>query len=205
MRVALYARVSTADKDQDPENQLLVLRRHAEQAGDVVYKEYVDEESGRKSTRRAFQEMMRDAQKRKFDLVRVWDLSRFSREGIEKVFEHTSLLEQCGVSFWSYSEPLLNTTGPMKDLMKAMISWAAGYYSQRLSENVSAGLARKKQKAEEKGEMYVHGRRGLAPELVAQIQQLQREGLSVRKIGAATGVPPGTLHKYLVKEESPAE
>ncbi|AHJ97710.1 recombinase family protein [Hymenobacter swuensis] len=205
MRVALYARVSTADKDQDPENQLLVLRRHAEQAGDVVYKEYVDEESGRKSTRRAFQEMMRDAQKRKFDLVRVWDLSRFSREGIEKVFEHTSLLEQCGVSFWSYSEPLLNTTGPMKDLMKAMISWAAGYYSQRLSENVSAGLARKKQKAAEKGEVYVHGRRGLLPELVAQIQQLQREGLSVRKISAATGVPPGTLHKYLVKEESLAE
>ncbi|WP_262489389.1 hypothetical protein [Hymenobacter swuensis] len=42
---------------------------------------------------------MRDAQRRCFDLVRVWDLSRFSREGIEKVFEHTSLLTQCDVSF----------------------------------------------------------------------------------------------------------
>lgn len=200
MRAALYARVSTPDKDQDPENQLLVLRREAERAGDVVYKEYVDEESGRKSSRKAFQEMMRDAQKRKFELVRVWDLSRFSREGIEKVFEHTSLLEQCGVSFWSHQEPLLNTMGPMKDLMKAMIAWAAGYYSQRLSENVSAGLARKRQKAAEKGEAYVHGRLALALELVEQIRQLQGQGLSVRKISTATAVPVGTVHKYLVKQ-----
>ena len=102
------------------------------------------------------------------------------------------------MSFWSYSEPLLNTTGPMKDLMKAMISWAAGYYSQRLSENVSAGLARKKQKAEEKGEVYVHGRRSLDPAVVEEIRQLQRDGLSVRKISAATNVPVGTLHKYML-------
>jgi len=200
MRVALYARVSTGDKDQEPENQLLVLRREAERAGDVVYREYVDQESGRKSGRKAFQEMMRDAQKRKFDLVRVWDLSRFSREGIEKVFEHTAYLEQCGVAFWSYSEPLLNTMGPMRELMKAMVAWAAGYYSQRLSENVRAGLARKQQKAAEKGEKYVHGRRALALDIVAQIQQLQAQGLSVRKISAATKVPVGTVHKYLVRE-----
>jgi predicted site-specific integrase-resolvase len=38
MRVALCARVSTQDKDQDPENQLLVLRREAECAGHVVVK-----------------------------------------------------------------------------------------------------------------------------------------------------------------------
>ncbi|MCR5890290.1 hypothetical protein LRS06_21425 [Hymenobacter sp. J193] len=102
----------------------------------------------------------------------------------------------------SYAEPLLNTTGPMKDLMKAMIAWAAGYYSQRLSENVSSGLARKRQKAAEQGEVYVHGRRALARELVARIQQLQQEGLSVRKISAAVQVPVGTVHKYL-KVESP--
>lgn len=198
--VALYAQVSTADKDQDPENQLQVLRREAERAGDVVYKEYVDEDSGRKSTRKAFQQLLADAGKRRFDMVRVWDLSRFSREGIEKVFEHTSLLEQCGVRFWSYSEPMLNTAGPMKDFMKAVLSWAAGYYSERLSENVKQGLNRKKTQAALKGEEYVHGRRALAPAVVEEIRALQVDGLSVRKISAATGVPVGTVHKYLVKE-----
>jgi DNA invertase Pin-like site-specific DNA recombinase len=64
MRVALYARVSTAGKDQDPENQLPVLRREAERAGDVIYKEYGDEDSGRKSSRKAFQQLLTDAGKR---------------------------------------------------------------------------------------------------------------------------------------------
>ena len=200
MRVALYARVSTNDKDQDPENQLVVLRREAERAGDVVYKEYVDEDSGRKSSRKAFQQLLTDAGKRRFEMVRVWDLSRFSREGIEKVFEHTSLLEQCGVSFWSYSEPMLNTAGPMKDFMKAVLSWAAGYYSERLSENVKQGLNWKRAQAVARGEEYVHGRRALAPAVVQEIRALQGDGLSVRKISAATGVPVSTLHKYLVRE-----
>ena len=199
MRVALYARVSTADIDQNPENQLQVLRREAERAGDVVYKEYVDEDSVRKSSRKALQQLLADAGKRRFDMVRVWDLSRFSREGIEKVFEHTSILEQCGVSFWSYSEPMLNTAGPMKDFMKAVLSWAAGYYSERLSENVKQGLHRKKTQAALKGEDYVHGRRALAPAVVEEIRALQQDGLSVRKISAATNVPVGTLHKYLVR------
>ena len=99
MKVALYARVSTSDKDQNPENQMVLLRREAERAGDTIYKEYVDEKSGGSSNRKAFQEMMKDAGKRRFDLVRVFALDRFSSEGIEKVFEHTAVLEQAGVSF----------------------------------------------------------------------------------------------------------
>ena len=133
------------------------------------------------------------------------DLSRFTREGVAKVFEHLARLEQCGVAFWSYSEPMISTVGPMRDLMKALFAWAAAFESERKSENVKLGLARKRQKAAEKGEAYVHGRRALAPELVARIRELQAQGLSVRKISAAADVPVGTLHKYLVKEESPAE
>ena len=36
MRVALYARVSTSDKDQNPKNQLVLLRTEAERAGDTI-------------------------------------------------------------------------------------------------------------------------------------------------------------------------
>ena len=74
MRVALYARVSTRDKDQNPENQLLLLRREVERAGETIIQEYIDEESGGKANRKQFQQLMRDAQKRRFDLVRVFAL-----------------------------------------------------------------------------------------------------------------------------------
>jgi DNA invertase Pin-like site-specific DNA recombinase len=41
-RVAIYARVSTIDRGQDPETQLLVLRDYAARRGLVPAGEYVD-------------------------------------------------------------------------------------------------------------------------------------------------------------------
>jgi len=202
MRVALYARVSTRDKDQNPENQLVLLRREAERAGDIVVQEYVDEESGGKATRRQFQALMKDAQKRKFDLVRVYALDRFSSEGIEAVFDHTAHLEQCGVTFWSYCEPLLNTTGPMAPLFKAITAWAAAYRNVRHSENVRLGQARKRAEVEAAGGTYQHGRRPVDELLVARIHELQREGLSDRKIAVAAGTSLGTVSKYKLRSQA---
>ena len=197
MRVALYARVSTNDKDQYPENQLVLLRREAARAGDTIYKEYIDEKSGGSSNRKGFQELMRDAGKRRFDLVRVFALDRFSSEGIEKVFEYTAALEQAGVAFWSHCEPALNTTGPMASLFKSIIAWAAGYRNQRHSENVRLGQARKRAQVEATGEKYVHGRRATDEDVVAEVKRLGAEGLSRRRIAEATGVSVGTVQKYL--------
>ena len=197
MRVALYARVSTRDKDQNPENQLVLLRREAERAGDTILKEYVDEESGGKASRKQFQQLMRDAERRQFDLVRVFALDRFSSEGIEAVFEHTARLEQCGVCFWSYCEPMLNTTGPMAALYKAIVAWAAGYRNQRHSENVRLGQARKRAQVEATGQAYQHGRRPTDPAVVARVRALAAQGLSRRQIATTTGVSVGTVQHYL--------
>ena len=43
MKVAIYARVSTDDKGQDPVNQLLELREFATRQGWTVVREYTDE------------------------------------------------------------------------------------------------------------------------------------------------------------------
>jgi DNA invertase Pin-like site-specific DNA recombinase len=42
MRVAIYARVSTDDKGQDPENQLGELRDWVINSGHTISREYVD-------------------------------------------------------------------------------------------------------------------------------------------------------------------
>ena len=43
MKVAIYARVSTDDKGQDPLNQLMELREFAVRQGRTVVREYTDE------------------------------------------------------------------------------------------------------------------------------------------------------------------
>src|SRR5216683_306533 len=77
-RVAIYARVSTNNKGQDPENQLLQLRTWCDRMGYVVVREYVDHESGAKGAdqRKQFGRLFADAARRKFDMVLVWALDR---------------------------------------------------------------------------------------------------------------------------------
>ena len=71
---AIYARVSTTDKGQDPENQLSELRRWCKANGHVVFAEYVDKESSRKGAgdREQLPRMMDDAARNQFDLLVVW-------------------------------------------------------------------------------------------------------------------------------------
>ena len=45
-RVALYARVSTANGQQDPEMQLRELREYAEHRGLIIIGEYIDRMTG---------------------------------------------------------------------------------------------------------------------------------------------------------------
>jgi DNA invertase Pin-like site-specific DNA recombinase len=67
-RIAIYARVSTKNKGQDPENQLDQLREFAKSQGWEVVREYVDHISGKTSDRAQFRQLFADAAKHKFDL-----------------------------------------------------------------------------------------------------------------------------------------
>ena len=54
MRAAIYARVSTKDKGQDTENQLVQLREYARRQQWEITCEYIDHESGKTGDRDAF-------------------------------------------------------------------------------------------------------------------------------------------------------
>lgn len=79
MKVALYARISTAHNGQDPEVQLIPLREFARARGFEVYREYTDITSGIKESRPHLDQLLIDAKKRKFDAVIVWKLDRLGR------------------------------------------------------------------------------------------------------------------------------
>jgi predicted site-specific integrase-resolvase len=125
MRVAIYARVSTDDSGQDPENQLRELRAWCAAAGHAVSREYIDFESGRKGAdkRKQFATLFDDAAKRKFDCVLFWALDRFSREGMAQTIIHLQRLSSYGVAFHSYTEPHLATDNELvRNVLLALLS-----------------------------------------------------------------------------------
>ena len=112
-RVGLWLRVSTGTKGQDPELQRADLERVCEQRGwEVVVVYEVEESAFGKRPREQFQAMLEDARKGKFDILVVWSLDRFSREGEWSVSRIMASLQDWNVRFFSYNEPFLDTTGP---------------------------------------------------------------------------------------------
>src|SRR5712691_500268 len=78
MRVAIYARVSTANNGQDPTMQTRELREYAERRGWTIAGEYVDVGiSGTKERRPELDRLMTDAHRRRFDAVLCWKFDRF--------------------------------------------------------------------------------------------------------------------------------
>src|SRR6516165_1574465 len=149
MRVAIYARVSTGDKGQDPENQLHELRAWAVNSGHAIGGEYVDYESGRKGTgkRKQFAALFNDAAKRKFDCVLFWAPDRFSREGMAQTIIYLQRLSSCGVAFHSYTEPHLATDNELvRNILLALLSSLAKVEAQKISDRTRAGMARAKAK-----------------------------------------------------------
>src|SRR5580693_3804352 len=84
MRAALYLRVSTTDR-QTTENQSPVLAKVAEHRGWKIVETYEDFGiSGAKGRdkRPAFDQMLKDAIRRKFDVTMCWSIDRLGRSVI---------------------------------------------------------------------------------------------------------------------------
>jgi len=145
MKAAIYARVSTDDQGQNPENQLIPLRKYADSLGFEIYKEYVDYASGGNSNRPQFQAMLEDAKKGEFGIILIWALDRFSREGILNTLNYLKTLKNHNVALKSLQESWLDTRdGGMGELLIAIFSWVAQQERIRLSERIKAGLKNKK-------------------------------------------------------------
>jgi len=174
-KVAIYARVSTRDK-QETENQLRELRVYSNKQGWVIVGEYVDHESGGKADRPSFRRLFDDAHQRKFDMVLFWALDRFSREGVLRTLTYLNDLETSGVQFKSYTERYIDSSGLFKEAILAILATLAKQERIRLSERVKAGLDR----ARSEGRRL--GRPKLPDSAIAEIRQLHRQGISKREI-----------------------
>lgn len=143
MKAAIYCRVSTDEirKLQDTNNQRNPLIKLAEAMNFEIIQEYIDYASGGDSNRPQFQQMLEDARHHKFDIILIWALDRFSREGILNTLSYLKILKQNNIALKSLQESWLDTRDEgIGELLIAIFSWVANQERKRLSERVKAGL-----------------------------------------------------------------
>lgn len=146
MKCAIYARVSTDDKGQDPLNQLLQLREFSQKQGWTITQEYVDESSAKNGDRKGFKALFEAAARHRFDLVLFWSLDRLTREGTVKTHVYLKQLSDAGVKFKSYTEQYIDSLGVFGDAIIGLLAAMAQQERLRISDRVRAGIAKEKAK-----------------------------------------------------------
>jgi DNA invertase Pin-like site-specific DNA recombinase len=140
-RAALYLRVSTVD--QHPETQAIELRQFAQQRGYEIVHEYVDRGvSGTKVRRPALDQLLKDANRQKFDAVLVWSSDRLARS-TKHFLQVLDDLSELGIQFLSQREAL-DTDGPLGQAIAVIISAIAELERSLIVERVRAGMRRAK-------------------------------------------------------------
>jgi DNA invertase Pin-like site-specific DNA recombinase len=183
LRVAIYARVSTFD--QQPQNQLVELRRYVAARGWDA-REFVDHGiSGSKERRPALDQMVADAKRRRFDAVVVWRLDRLGRN-LKHLITLIDELQALGIAFVSLGEGIDATT-PAGKLQLHILAAIAEFERARIQERVRAGLARAR----------AHGKRLGRPLAALPVKKLAAVAtLSNAEAARHLGVSVSTLKRW---------
>jgi DNA invertase Pin-like site-specific DNA recombinase len=192
---ALYLRVSTNDGGQDARNQLIALRRFAQQQGWRVFREYRDEASASNGERAGFRSMWNDAAHHRFDLLLFWSLDRLTREGTFKTLTYLERLSSLGIKFKSYTEQYIDSLGTFSEAIIGILAAIAKQERIRISERTKAGLERARRQ----------GKRLGRPATILDVRKaraLRSQGLSLRAVAERLHVSPALVLYRLRKERA---
>lgn len=188
MRVCIYARVSTDDKEQNPERQRMQCLRYCELHSHEVIGYHYDYVSGDSNPfdRVGFRELIKD----KPDAIIVYEISRFSREHPGKVLRRLSELKDRGIKTVSITEPAFNMDGEMSELLQYIMSWFNNYYLTNLRRNVKSGIERARKEGKQIGKPPAKFNKHRAYHL------LFVDKMSQRNVSKELGVSAATINRF---------
>ncbi len=134
-----YTRYSSDNqRDESITGQLRAIEEYCKQKGYTLLANYSDEaKSATTDQRPNFQRMISDAKTRKFDVVVVHKLDRFSRDRYDSAF-YKRELKVCNVRLESVLEQFDNS--PETIILESVLEAMAEYYSKNLAREVMKGM-----------------------------------------------------------------
>ncbi len=201
IKVALYARVSTSDKDQDVETQLMPSRDFCQAQGWDVYGEYIDHAPANDQAHRtAWRQLLDDAAKRRFTIVLVFKLDRAFRS-VKHMHDTLAAWELVGVNFKSLREQFDTTTALGRLLMNLLASLAE-FELELIRERVKAGMDRARRQGKRIGRPRVMDRRGFKNRFGAILERLNEGDMSRTQAAIELGIGYATLKRLLDDQRS---
>jgi DNA invertase Pin-like site-specific DNA recombinase len=187
-RAALYVRVST--DAQTVENQTRELRQVAKRRGWDVVEVYSDAGiSGAKGRngRPGLDTMLKDASRRKFDIVMAWAIDRLGRS-LSDLLDTIQHLEACGVDLY-LDQQGVDTTTPMGKLVFQLTGAFAEFERTMMRQRIKTGLKR----AVAQGAKL--GRPKIDSATERKVRRQLAKGVGILKVARSLGIGTGTVQR----------
>lgn len=171
-RVAIYCRVSTADKNQTVENQLRDLLAVAERQDWEIVATFCDEGiSGAKGRdkRPAFDSLLKGVARKDFDLIAAFSVCRIGRS-LPDLINFLGDIQSKGVDLYLHAQGL-DTSTPSGAMMFQMLSVFSTYEKTILRDRILSGLRRTTKKS---------GRRPMPEDRAQAIRRSLIDGQGIR-------------------------
>jgi DNA invertase Pin-like site-specific DNA recombinase len=190
-KIAIYARVST-DK-QSTENQLLELRTLCNQLGYTIVQEYTDNGiSGAKSrdARPALDQLLKDATRRKFDMVMCWSIDRLGRS-LQNLVEILNELQALRIDLF-FLQQGMDTSTPSGRMIFSVFGAIGEFERNLIRERVIAG-----QKRAVANGVKIGRPSKMNDGLRSAIQILREKGMGIKQIARELKVGIGTVYSVI--------
>ena len=193
-KAVIYSRVSTTN-GQTVDNQLNVLREVAEKKGLEIVKEISDEGiSGAKGRdeREGFDELIKGAVKKEFDIILVWDVSRLGRS-LKHLVSFLEDVQSAKCDLYIHQSGIDTSTASGK-MMFGMLSVFSEFERSLIRERVIAG----QQRAKAEGK-HIGRKTNVNDAVITAVYQLRQNNVPIKRIAKDLQIGVGTVYKILEK------
>ena len=190
-RIAIYARVST-DK-QSTENQLLELRTLCSKLGYTIVQEYTDNGiSGAKSQdeRPALNLLLKDATRRKFDMVMCWSIDRLGRS-LQHLVEILNELQALKIDLYFHQQGM-DTSTPLGRMIFSVFGAIGEFERNLIRERVLAGQQRAKANGVKLGRPSK-----MNDGMRSAVKLLREKGMGIKQIARELQIGVGTVYSVI--------
>ena len=190
-RCVIYSRVST--NDQSVSNQLKVLREIADKKGLNIVREISDEGiSGAKGRdqRKGFDDLIKGAVRKEFDIILVWDVSRLGRS-LKHLVSFLEDVQSAKCDLYIHQSGIDTSTASGK-MMFGMLSVFSEFERSLIRERVIAG----QQRAKAEGK-HIGRKTNLTDGVRTAVYQLRQNNVPIKRIAKDLQIGVGTVYKVL--------
>jgi len=190
--VGAYVRVSS--RSQSLDTQRSAIERASQARGETVERWWEETASGRSLERPLLQELRGAAARGELKKLYVYRLDRLTRSGIRDTLTVIEEFRRAGVQVVSIADGF-DPSGPMAEVVIAVISWAAQIERLAIGERISAA----RERLAASGRPWGRPRR-ITPGTLSRLLERRGQGASWHVLAREFALPKSTIQEAVGRE-----